>query len=90
MANSYHQGDSWFWVNNLTGIVLHQVDKKSFQRYINKISETSANDILWQGIIGHHSELSSAEYFKAQGCLSQAWSSAMFIEFCLLLNKSFF
>jgi glycogen debranching enzyme len=85
--NSYHQGDSWFWVNNLAAIVLSQVDKRGFQAYINKILQASSYDILWQGIIGHHSELSSARDFKAQGCLSQAWSSAMFIELCLYITK---
>ncbi len=82
-SQSYHNGDSWFWVNNLTAIVLYNFDKKKFQKYINKILEISSNDILWQGIIGHHSELSSAGYFQAQGSLAQSWSSALYLEFAL-------
>ncbi len=90
IADSYHQGDSWFWVNNLSGIVLDQIDKSFFQLYSHKILKASSDDILWQGIIAHHSELSSAECFQAQGCLAQAWSSAMFIELCLSLRKDTF
>ena len=79
-ATSYHQGDSWFWINNLTALVLYQIDKKKFKNYINKILKASINDILWQGIMGYHSELSSADKFKSQGCLAQAWSSALYLE----------
>lgn len=77
---SYHRGDSWFWLNNLAAIVMARTDKNFFKKQINKIMEASAEDILYKGFIGHHSEVSSASMQKAEGCLCQAWSNAMFIE----------
>jgi len=79
-SQSYHNGDSWFWLNNLTAQVLYNLNPKKFEEYIGKILEASTNEILWSGTIGHHSELSSANNFSSQGCFSQAWSSALFIE----------
>jgi len=81
---SYHRGDSWFWINNLTALVLNRIDKKSFKRYINKIIDASIKEILFKGIIGANGELSSAKSLKSQASLSQAWSNALFIE---LINE---
>ncbi|MBW2977184.1 hypothetical protein KY347_07115 [Candidatus Woesearchaeota archaeon] len=78
---SYHCGDSWFWINNLAGMILFKVNKKKFRTKIRKILNASVEEILWKGIIGAHSELSSAENLRSEGCLNQAWSSAMFAEF---------
>ncbi|MBD3203826.1 hypothetical protein GF327_06000 [Candidatus Woesearchaeota archaeon] len=77
---SYHRGDSWFWVNNLAAICLHKTDKKLFKKFIEKIVSASTRDILYCGAIGNHSEISSASKQTADGCLSQAWSNAMYIE----------
>ncbi|HLC65627.1 MAG TPA: amylo-alpha-1,6-glucosidase, partial [Candidatus Nanoarchaeia archaeon] len=77
---SYHNGDSWFWLNNLAALVMYGVDKKKFKQDIDAIIKSSTEDILWNGAIGHHSELSSASTQKAEGCLAMAWSSAMFVE----------
>ncbi|MFH1409192.1 MAG: amylo-alpha-1,6-glucosidase [Nanoarchaeota archaeon] len=77
---SYHRGDSWFWVNNLAAISLSRINAFRYRDKINRIIDASSDDILQNGIIGHHSELSSAEKLTADGCLSQAWSAAMFIE----------
>lgn len=82
---SYHNGDSWFWINNLAAIMLYRTDKKKFKDYIMKIISASAEEILWKGAIGHHAELSSASMLKSEGCAMQAWSSAMLIE---LLNEA--
>ena len=84
LSLSYHQGDSWFFLNNLAGLMLVEINKKKFMPYIEKIIKASAHDILWQGIVGHHSELSSAKNLQAEGCLSQAWSAAFYLE---LLKK---
>ncbi|MCX6789695.1 MAG: hypothetical protein NTZ42_03765 [Candidatus Gribaldobacteria bacterium] len=81
---SYHQGDSWFFINNLAALVLAKANQKKFKPYIEQITKASMQDILWQGIVGHHSELSSARNLQAEGCLCQAWSSALFVE---LLQK---
>lgn len=77
---SYHQGDSWFYLNNLTALMLHKVNRNYFKDYIEKILEASTYDLLWQGAAGHHSELSSVDGLQAQGCWAQAWSAAMYME----------
>ena len=83
---SYHNGDSWFWINNLAAITLYRLDKKRYKKYIDKILEASTKEILWQGAIGHHAELSSSCGLRSEGCLAQAWSAAMYIE---LINEIF-
>jgi glycogen debranching enzyme len=82
---SYHQGDSWFWLNNLTAICLLKLNKKKYQKYIDKIKEASTEEILFRGLIGHASELSDAKELNPGGTFCQAWSSALFIE---LVNSS--
>jgi len=83
---SYHNGDSWFWINNLAAICLYRLDRKKYKKYIDKIIEASTKEILWNGAIGHHAELSSSKELKSEGCLAQAWSAAMYIE---LINEIF-
>ncbi len=85
-TKSYHHGDSWFWVNNLAAIVLHRHDSKKYKKYISKIIEASTDEILWNGAIGCHAEISSALDMKSTGCLNQAWSNAMYIE---MVNEIF-
>jgi len=80
---SYHRGDSWYWLNNLTAICLMKVNAKKYKKYINTIKQASIKDILWQGGIGSASEVSSAAEQTGSGCLNQAWSDATFLE---LLN----
>jgi hypothetical protein len=77
---SYHRGDSWYFLNNLTAISLFRCDNKLFQKQINKIIEASTQDILYSGVIGHSSEISSAENRKSEGSLVQAWSASTYIE----------
>jgi hypothetical protein len=79
---SYHQGDSWFWLNNLAAIVLARVNAEKYARHIHAILEASSHEILALGAIGHHAELSSARALSSHGCVSQAWSAALFIELC--------
>ena len=88
ISDSYHNGDSWFWINNLTAIVLHRFGKKKYSFYINKIAEASSKEILKMGAIGHHAELSDAQKLSSKGCLSQAWSAALFVELMFELSKS--
>ena len=77
---SYHQGDSWFFVNNLAAIAMHRLNEGRFAYEINKILKASRNDLLWNGAIGHHSEVSSAKSQRAEGAISQAWSFATYLE----------
>ena len=79
-SRSYHRGDSWFWLNNLAAIQLKKINNKKFNRQIQKIISASTEDILWKGCIGCASELSSAKELSSQGCFSQAWSNAMYME----------
>ncbi|MDP6293749.1 MAG: amylo-alpha-1,6-glucosidase [Candidatus Woesearchaeota archaeon] len=76
--SSYHNGDSWYWVNNLAAKVLQT--HGGFETYVRKIKKASEIEITSMGAIGHHAEVSSAKKQTSQGCPSQAWSSAMFLE----------
>jgi len=84
---SYHKGDSWFWVNNLAAIVLHDLDEKKYNKYITKIVDASIKDILTLGAIGHASEVSSARKLAAEGSPVQAWSAATFLELAEKIKK---
>lgn len=77
---SYHRGDSWYWINNMAALCMHKVNRRKFKEYINKIAEASTYEILFSGAIGHHAELSSSANRESRGCLMQAWSAAMYIE----------
>ena len=77
---SYHRGDSWYWINNLCAIVLNDLNEKKYRRDISKILLSSTSDILKKGTIGYGSEVSSASEQRAEGCLAQMWSSATYIE----------
>ena len=77
---SYHNGDSWFYLNNIAAIAMQRIDPVHFAFYILKIFKASSSDILWRGMVGRPSELSSAGRFAPGGCLCQAWSAATFLE----------
>lgn len=85
-SRSYHNGDSWFWVNNIAAIVMYRTNRLRFKEYIVKILEASTKEILWLGAIGRASELSSAGSLKSEGCWLQAWSNATYVE---LINEIF-
>lgn len=78
---SYHNGNSWYFMNNLVASVLYQINPAKYSEYINEIMEASTNDILYKGAIGHHSEISSATCQEALGCEAQLWSSTMYLNF---------
>jgi len=86
-AKSYHNGDSWFWINNIAAIAMHRIGKDYFGRYIEKIFTASRHDILWGGALGCASEISSAQNFDPAGCPNQAWSAATFLELYRELRK---
>ena len=77
---SYHRGDSWFFVNNFTALVLHRINKDEFRDEIEKIILASTYEILESGIVGGHAELSSAKELRSEGSPVQLWSSATYIE----------
>jgi len=84
---SYHNGDSWFWINNMAALLMNRLDRSKFKPYIEKILEASMNEILYSGMVGHHAELSSSKQLDSNGCLAQAWSSALFVELVDELKK---
>lgn len=79
-ARSYHRGDSWYFLNSMAAIVLHRTNAEKYKTNVEAILKASTEDILWKGMVGHHSEISSAAAQKAEGCGAQAWSAAMYIE----------
>ncbi len=83
---SYHQGDSWYWINNLAAVCLFRVGKFKYAKYLNGILKGSTRDILWTGVPGCASEISSASNQEALGCFNQAWSNSTYIE---MINEMF-
>jgi len=77
---SYHNGDSWYYVNNYAALAMHRLDKVYYSKYIHRIAHASKEEMLFSGFIGCCAEISSAKHMKSQGCLSQAWSNASLIE----------
>ncbi|PCJ18618.1 MAG: hypothetical protein COB02_10800 [Candidatus Cloacimonadota bacterium] len=85
---SYHRGDSWYYINNMAALCMKHLNYKKYEFYVDKILDASSNEIVFMGASGHHAEVSSASKQESQGCLSQAWSASMFIElFTSLSNK---
>lgn len=80
ISESYHQGDSWFFVNNLAAISMNRLDDGKFSYEINKILSASRENLMWQGTIGHASEVSSSAILKPEGAISQAWSFGTYLE----------
>ncbi|MBU0535572.1 MAG: hypothetical protein KKE20_01300, partial [Nanoarchaeota archaeon] len=77
---SYHRGDSWYWINNLAALCMTRLSKLRFSSEISKIADASTKEMLWSGAIGHHAEISSSAEMQSKGCLMQAWSAAMYVE----------
>ena len=73
---SYHRGDSWYYVNNIAALALHDFSASSYLKYIEKIRSASLKDYTGQLAIGACSEISDAEEQRSAGCVSQAWSLA--------------
>ncbi|OVE74776.1 hypothetical protein BVX95_01225, partial [archaeon D22] len=66
--------------NNIAAIALKRVNYDMFYNVIVKIVEASTEEILSRGVMGVSSELSSAKELRSEGCFSQAWSAATYIE----------
>lgn len=77
---SYHHGDTWFFINNYAASSLFEVNAEKFRPFIDALLAASTNDILWKGMLGHHSEVSSADYYTPRGCLAQSWSAASYCD----------
>jgi glycogen debranching enzyme len=77
---SYHNGDSWYYINNYAALAMHRLDKEHYAKHISRIAHASKEEMLFSGFIGCCAEVSSAKQMKSEGCLSQAWSAASLIE----------
>lgn len=84
---SYHRGDSWYFINNITATQLFDVDKNEFAVKIRTIFDASIKDLFFTGVIGGCAEISSAAAQTSEGCLNQSWSSATLIELLYLLEN---
>jgi glycogen debranching enzyme len=80
VADSYHNGDSWFFVNLIAATTMNRLDNKFFKKYIEKILNASTSVCLSQGTLGCLPEVSSFNELKSQGSPLQAWSLATYIE----------
>lgn len=81
---SYHFGDVWYYINNIVAICLFRLDSDKYKNTLQKLIHTSTEEILWNGIVGYHAEVSSACEFRSEAALAQAWSSATYVE---LINE---
>ncbi|MGV8168572.1 MAG: amylo-alpha-1,6-glucosidase [Candidatus Nanoarchaeia archaeon] len=77
---SYHRGDSWFFVNNIAATCMLHINARQYREYIQKIRAASVNEMIHQGFLGQCAELSSAKELCSRGALAQAWSAATLIE----------
>jgi len=77
---SYHRGDSWFWLNNISALVMQKLDAKGFERQINRIVKASTHEMLHLGASGFSAEVSSASQLRSEGCVAQLWSIATLLE----------
>lgn len=75
-ASAYHQGDSWYYLNNLYASALYKINYKKFSNEVNQIIKSSLIDLLLDGALGFSSEVSSAKERKSQNSLVQLWSMA--------------
>lgn len=83
---SYHRGDSWYFVNNMAATVMQRINPERFREKIDSILKASTKEVLHSGIIGSHAEVSSASEQKSEASLCQLWSSATYVE---LVNEIF-
>jgi glycogen debranching enzyme len=84
---SYHNGDSWYFMNNYAAIAMHRLDKVYYAKYIDRILHAGKEELLFSGFIGASAELSSSKELRSEGCLAQAWSAASLVELMFELKK---
>jgi hypothetical protein len=77
---SYHKGDSWYFMNNIAAICLFDLNEKKYRKYIRNIEISQVQDILRFGTIGFGSEVAQSKDKMPTGSLAQAWTTSTFIE----------
>jgi glycogen debranching enzyme len=83
---SYHRGDSWFFVNNIAAICLFDLNKKKYKKFIDKIVNASLFEMNNLGALGFCAEISSAKELSSKGCFAQSWSAATLFELLMKTN----
>jgi hypothetical protein len=83
---SYHRGDSWFYINNIAAICLLQLSSR-FTEVATRIVRSSIQELLLSGIMGYCAEISDAVELTSRGCFAQAWSHATLLEALLLCSQ---
>jgi glycogen debranching enzyme len=76
---SYHNGDSWFFVNNLAGIAMLRFNQHYYGKTIVDILQSSTPETLWENMIGQPGEISSAYQLESFGCGIQAFSGGTYL-----------
>jgi glycogen debranching enzyme len=85
---SYHQGDSWFFVNNLAGVALSRLGMKVFKPVVEELLKSSTEEILWKHVAGQAGEIASAADGESWGCGTQAFSAGTYLFFTEELGYS--
>ena len=76
---SYHNGDSWFFVNNLAAIALHRLDARRYGTEVISLLQSSTNEVLFEHMVGRPGEISSASHLDSFGCGIQAFSGGAYL-----------
>jgi Amylo-alpha-1,6-glucosidase len=76
---SYHNGDSWFFVNNLSAVALRRLDARVYSQTIARLIESSVEETLWKNFAGLPGEIASAQSGESWGCGIQAFSAGAFV-----------
>ncbi len=77
---SYHQGDSWYFMNALVALSLNHCNSKKFEIQIKSITQNLTSQLLEKGTLGYISEVSSASNNDSRGCSAQLWSHTLYLE----------
>lgn len=85
---SYHNGDSWFFVNNMAGIAMQRLNPKEFNHDIMGIVESSTHEILFEHMVGMPGEIASAKKMDSFGCGIQAFSGGTYLALIKELDYS--
>ncbi|MBU6389063.1 hypothetical protein KGQ71_00960 [Patescibacteria group bacterium] len=76
---SYHNGDSWFFINNLAATALHRFDSRRYGAAVVDILQSSTREILFEHMIGQPGEISSGSQMDSYGCGIQAFSGGTYL-----------
>lgn len=76
---SYHNGDSWFFVNNLAAVALYRLDKIRFAQTIRDLVSSSTDEVLWEHKLGYPGEIASSEKLESYGCGLQGFSGGGYL-----------